>query len=331
MRKIDWDSQIGRRLKLRDLQVFSAVMQNGSMAKAAARLGVSQPAVSEVISNLEYTLGVQLLDRNPQGVKPTIYGRALFKHSLAALDELRQGIRDIEFLVDPPAGEVRIGCAESIATTLLPRIIQPFSQQHPRIILRVEQLVTPTLELLKLRERGLDTVLARLAPPGDSEIDDLNVDTLFDDHSVLATGTQSPWARCRSVELAELVNEAWILPPADSWNYMIVAEAFRLRGLDLPKARLTTYSVYLRAQLVGTGPYITALPNSLVRSNRFPLKKLPVALPYRPWPLAVITLKNRVLSSAAQLFVEHVRAFADRNEPQLAPPRPAQERNTISG
>ncbi len=85
--KIDWESQIGRRLKLRDLHVFGTVVQRGSMAKAAAHLKVSQPAVSEIISDLEHALGVRLLDRGPQGVEPTMYGRALLKGGTAAFDE----------------------------------------------------------------------------------------------------------------------------------------------------------------------------------------------------------------------------------------------------
>src|SRR5262245_44489035 len=79
--KIDWESQIGRRLKLRDLHVFSTVVQRGSMAKAARQLGVSHPAVSEVIADLESALGVKLFDRSAQGVEPTIYGDALLKRS----------------------------------------------------------------------------------------------------------------------------------------------------------------------------------------------------------------------------------------------------------
>src|SRR5215831_13057056 len=86
-RKIDWEGQLGRRLKLRDLHVFSVVVERGSMAKAAAHLGVSQPAVSEVISDLEHALGVRLLDRSPHGVEPTIYGRVLLKGGTAAFDE----------------------------------------------------------------------------------------------------------------------------------------------------------------------------------------------------------------------------------------------------
>jgi hypothetical protein len=74
--KVDWENQIGRRLKLRDLHVFFTAVQHGSMGKAAKQLGISQPAVSEVIADLEHSLGVRLLDRSPQGIEPTIYGRA---------------------------------------------------------------------------------------------------------------------------------------------------------------------------------------------------------------------------------------------------------------
>src|SRR5947209_13353162 len=107
---VDWESLIGRRLRLRDLHVFFAVVQSGSMAKAATHLRVSQPAVSKAIGALEAVLGVRLFDRSTQGVIPTMYGEALLKCGSTVFDELRQGIRTIEFLADPTSGEVRIGC-----------------------------------------------------------------------------------------------------------------------------------------------------------------------------------------------------------------------------
>ncbi len=110
--KIDWEDRIGRRLKLRDLHVYFAVVQCGSMAKAAVQLGVSQPTVSEIIADLEHTFGVRLLDRIARGVEPTIYGNALLKRGIAAFDELKQSTRDIAFLADPTVGELKIGCAE---------------------------------------------------------------------------------------------------------------------------------------------------------------------------------------------------------------------------
>ncbi len=167
LKKIDWESQIGRRLRLRDLHVFSTVVQRGSMAKAAAELGVSQPTVSEVIADLEHALGVRLFDRSRQGVEPTIYGTALLRRVKVAFDELRQGVRDIEFLTDFTAGEVRIGCPESLATTLVSPVVQQFARQYPRVAINMILLNTPTLDLPQLHDRTLDLVVARSPIPDD--------------------------------------------------------------------------------------------------------------------------------------------------------------------
>jgi DNA-binding transcriptional LysR family regulator len=310
-RKIDWENQIGRRLSLRDLHVLFTVVQRGSMAKAAAQLGVSQPAVSEVIADLEHALGVRLLDRSPQGVEPTMYGRALLKRSTVAFDELKQGIREIEFLSDPTTGELRIGCPGSLAASILPPVVQRFSQQYPRVVLHLREVVSPTREWPELRNRRFDLVLERLVKPLTPQDEDLNVEVLFCDELVVAAGSQTPWARRRKIDLAELVNEPWIVAPPNTWGDTIVAEAFRARGLDSPKVTLTTFSVHLRTHLLATGPYIAAFPRSVLNLNArwFSLKVLPVDLPVRPWPVVAVTVRNRTLNPMALRFIDEVRAF----------------------
>jgi len=100
--------RIGRRLSLRDLNLLLVVIEKRSMSKAAAELAISQPVVSKAIANMERTLGVPLLDRSPTGIEPTPYGRTIAKRGVAAFDELRQGVEDIESLLDPTAGEERL-------------------------------------------------------------------------------------------------------------------------------------------------------------------------------------------------------------------------------
>src|SRR5437660_6650086 len=78
---MQWADRIGRRIKLRDLHVLQAVIQAGSMTKAANQLAVSVQVVSKAIADLEHTVGVPLLDRIPQGIEPTAYGRALMHRS----------------------------------------------------------------------------------------------------------------------------------------------------------------------------------------------------------------------------------------------------------
>jgi len=307
VRKLDGNIQIGRRLRLRDLDLFSTVVQHGSMAKAALELGISQPAVSEVIAGLEHSVGVRLLDRSPRGVVPTAYGQALLKRSLAAFDELRQGIRDIEFLSDPTSGELRIGCSVSLAATILPTVVRRFSIQCSGVVLHVDEVPPPSKEQPVLRSRQYDFILSRLMEPlsDDPLGDDLNVEFLFDDPLVVATGTQSRWTRRRKIDLEELIGERWILTPADSWNHLRMAEAFRARGLEMPKISLLTRSVLLRARLLADGGLVTAVAKSI--ADQYAMSVLPVDLPVRSWPVVVITLKNRTLSPVAERFLEHLR------------------------
>src|SRR3954452_3595763 len=123
----DWESRIGKRVRLRDLHILFAVVQHGSMAKAGLHLGMSQSAVSQAIAALEHALQVPLLDRTRRGVELTMYGAALIQRGQAAFDELRAGVKDIESLRDPGSGEVRIACTESIAAGILPPAIERFS------------------------------------------------------------------------------------------------------------------------------------------------------------------------------------------------------------
>jgi DNA-binding transcriptional LysR family regulator len=310
VRKIDWDSQIGRRLRLRDLHVFIAVAQHGSISKAARQLEVSQPAVSEVIASLEETIGERLFDRDQRGVEPTRYGRALLQRSLVVFDELKQGIRDIELLADPTVGELRIGCVDSIASSLLPKVIEDFSARYPQVVLHVDRLVTADVELAKLRSRSLDVVLVRYLESLAKNDDDLAIETLFEDYLVIMCGTKSRFARHSKVALADLADEPWIVTPSDTANSSILADAFRRANLSGPKVFLSTYSIELRSKLVATGRYIGAFARSTMdpESER-PLKILPIELPPQRWPIVAITLKHRALNPIAQRFIEHLRSI----------------------
>src|SRR5262249_23260166 len=192
-RLVQWEQQIGRRVRLRDLFVFFTVVEYGSMAKAGAKLGVSTPSVSEAIAGLEHAVGVRLLDRTPKGVVTTPYGEALLARGRAAFDELRQGIRDIEFIADPDAGEVGIRCPESIAAGFLVPVLERFSKDHPRVRFHVAPVFQPTVEFPELLERKIDLVFARLAndPVQGRLTDELNAEVLFRDRYLVVVGEKS--------------------------------------------------------------------------------------------------------------------------------------------
>src|SRR6476619_4105122 len=154
------DERIRRQMKLQNLHVFMTVAEVGSMSRAAQRLNPVQPAISRSIAELERALGVRLLDRQRQGIKPTVYGRALLDCGAAAFDDLRRGMRNIEALADPEGGEVRIGCSPLLAASYATTIVDYISRRKPRVSF---QIVTGYAEELhdKLGDRKIDLWLAR--------------------------------------------------------------------------------------------------------------------------------------------------------------------------
>jgi DNA-binding transcriptional LysR family regulator len=197
---MDRIERVSRRLKVRDLQLFEAVVRCGSMAKAAGHMNLSQPAVSKAITELERAFGVRLLDRSMRGVEPTRYGQALLKRGTAIFDEIRHGVKEIEFLADPTAGELRVGCGEVFTAGLLPAVIERLGRQYPGIVCYVESVQTiSTLEFRELRERRVDLAVVRI--PEGFEEDDLSADILFYEHVYIVSGKQqmgppAPYRTC---------------------------------------------------------------------------------------------------------------------------------------
>jgi DNA-binding transcriptional LysR family regulator len=310
MGKLDCEHEIGRRIRLRDLHILLTVSQRGSMAQAAAQLGVSQPAVSGVIAELERTLGVPLFERSTRGVKPTVYARAMLDRSVAAFDELRQGIRTIETLADPAAGELFIGCIESVSALVLPPIVQGFMQRYRRVIVHVSRLSPSSLDVRALCDRNLDLILGPL-PPQHADDAEVTSEPLFKSRVVVAAGIHSPWARRRKLDLADLADEPWVLTPPACRIHTTIREAFSARGLNPPHVQLMSFSIPLRLSLAASGHYITAFPDSIcsLRGYRDSISILPIDLPSGSAPISIITVKGRNLNPVARRFIEHLRAF----------------------
>src|SRR5258706_3503438 len=292
------DARIGRRLKLRDLHTLQAVVSAGSMAKAAADLAVTQSAISKAIADMERTLGVVLLDRNPRGVEPTACGRILLERGATMFDELTQGLREIAFLADPASGELRIGTTEPMAP-IATAAIDRLSRRYPRVPFHVLAADTTTL-LRALRDRSLDVVVSRMTRP--TAEPDLDAEVLFHDPLVVLGGPGVPWVRRGKLALADLKDQRWILGPPDGFLMTFIIEAFRANDLEVPPATVITMSMPVRMSLLASGAFLTMLPRAVLADPAWPraVKPLPIALPATERPIGLITLKRRSLSPIAR-------------------------------
>jgi DNA-binding transcriptional LysR family regulator len=295
--------------------VLMAVVQAGSMNKAATLLNTTQSAISRSVADLEQTIGTRLLDRRPQGVEPTQYGRALLDRGAAAFGELRQGVKDIEALSDPGTGEVHIGGSLSMSEGMILTIIERLAQQYPRVGFHVRPGVLPGL-YDDLRARRIE--LGFYAHPnvvGEEDMnaeEDMNYDLLLEDELAVVAGLDNPWARRRRIKLSELLNEQWTWPQAGTAFAASVIEAFRACGLEPPRATVYADAINMRTRLAANGRFLAVVPAHVMKLpvKHLSLKVLPVKLLRTQRQTGIVTLKNRTLSPLAQRFIDTAREVA---------------------
>ena len=220
----------------------------------------------------------------------------MLSRSNAAFDELRQGVKDIEFLADPSAGEVRIGTTPPLSASFVSAVIDRLSQRYPRIVF---QVVAEGSEVYRRRPARAPRRSSDLPKIRDLSDEQLNFEFLFESPYLVAAGARNPWVGRRRIGLAELMDEAWALPPLDSPVGSFVVDAFRASGVGLPRATVVATALEMRANLLKTGRYLTILPEFWLQfPARHPfIKKLPVELPVASAPIGIVTLKNRTTKS----------------------------------
>jgi DNA-binding transcriptional LysR family regulator len=291
-------------LKLNDLHVFMAVMQAGSMNKAARLLNTTQPAVSRSIAALEQIVGARLLERTSRGVEPTESGRLLLDGGIAVFDDLRQTLTNIDVLKNPAIGSVRIGCSPLLAASYVAALIDHVSRAHPKIEFEVTLAPIETA-YRDLLDRKVDLLITRkVGPVGDHR---LVFHPLFDDTLVVIAGIKHPCAHRRRLQMADLADELWVLTPRDYVLGSEVFDALKAGGIAQPRATVITSAQDVRLSLVATGRYLTIFPASALRypTARTDVRVLPVKLGIPGVPSGMVTIKGRVLNPVVRLVMKH--------------------------
>ncbi len=302
-------SRIARRVRPRDLHILASVVEAGSIAKAAERLGISQSSVSETIANLECMSGVRLLRHGPDRVAPTAEATALLGSVPVVHDEVTQGAQESAV----QAGGLRIGCSETLASGFVPAVIERMSRDHPSVMFHVVP-VEPA-RFGQLRDHSVDLIIGRiLNPPLDR---DLAAQILFRDRFRVVAGPYSPWHRRRKIRFEELMNEPWIHNPFDTPLHDYVADGLRRQGLDFPKPTVVSQSLHVRHHLLATGGLLTLLWESTLDFTATGPAIMPLEVDLRipPRPVAAVTLKHRTPSPVAKHFIQHAWELAQAMRP----------------
>lgn len=307
-------------LKTRQLALLVHLDEERTLARAAAAAGLTQPAASKLLRQVEDALDVKLFERHARGMAPTCYGEILVRHARMALSGLGLAREEITALKSGLAGKAAIGAVLSPGSHIVPMAIARVKQRYPGIVLSIE--IEPSKQLVqRLLQGHLDMVVGRVLEAG--RADELAYEPLTEDepHVVIA-GAQHPLAGREELDLEDLIDQPWILPPEGSLLRDRLFAMFMQRGRCLPSNIVETLSLPAITSLLQQSNYLVALPEQAVQSCckagilTVLLRNLPLGL----GGFGLITRRHHNLSPSAQLLLNTLRELAEQFYP---PERPA--------
>jgi DNA-binding transcriptional LysR family regulator len=311
--------RLPRHLKMGELRVFVAVLEHRSFRKAAAVLHLTQPAITKAIAGLESTLGVKLFDRVANGVEPTVHGRSFAPRATAIFDELRRAAQDLTLVSSGAKGSLRVGTVPMPAIPFLPVAIQRLIGAHAGTFLSVvEDRETELLD--RLRKRDIDVAILRMSLIDAS--DDMQVESLFDEKLCVVAAREHALASRTRLNWPELLEERWVMPPADCYFYEHVQRTLDRLGMRMPRQMVETASIQMQFNLVlhaGLLGFGMRSQISFAPGREF-LVRLPFDLPIEGSSVAAVTLKSHEPSPLARQLIAHIRDLAIEPETPVADP-----------
>lgn len=297
-------------LKTRQLAFLVHLDDERSTARAAVAAGLTQPAASKLLHQVESELGVKLFERHSRGVAPTCYGEILIRRARLALSEIGLAREEIKAVSSGLSGRAAIGTVLSPGTHLVPMAVAQIKLRCPGIAVHVEIGSSRTL-VEKLLQGELDMVVGRLLDTARS--DELDYEPLETDepHSVIASA-QHPLASRKDLQLQELVEEPWIFPPPGSLLRERLSALFVQHGLSAPRNIVETACLPVITSLLQHSNMLVALPEEAVHSacKAGTLTVLLRKLSLNMGAYGIIVRRNNECSPAAQLMLKRLRELA---------------------
>jgi DNA-binding transcriptional LysR family regulator len=289
-------------LKLTALRALVEAVDTGSLRGAARRLGVSQPALTKMVRELEREVGAPLLERSTTGVLPTAQGKILHARAMTALHELDEAAQQIGQMGGKMVGELSVGAVPLALMMLVPEAVRTFGREFPAMMLQLrEELYVGQPDLL--RQRAVDLVVGPVPdhlPPGE-----FHVETLMPIEMAVVVGRGNP--RAKSKSLRQLQGSRWVYTSLTGHTgYAKVL--FERHGLVPPPPAAVVNSTLGLLSLISHGDCAGLMP--------LPIATHPAAAPFMevvpvregplPLTLGVMALAAGALKPAVRQFISHL-------------------------
>lgn len=297
------------RLKTRQLLLLIALDDHRNIHRAAEELHMTQPAASKQVKDLEEMLDVRLFDRLPRGMEPTMYGETMIRHARMALTSLALAHDDIVALKAGLAGQVEVGVIMTPAMSLLPRAIANVKKVAP--MLRIEAHMEASNVLLDRLQRGtLDFMIGRILEKENSA--GLVYEELTEEPACAVVRVGHPMLDTKNLQLHNIFDKAWILPPHGSILRHRFDMMFRRAGLDVPVNVVDTTALLLITALLQQTDALHVMPVDVAQyyASLNVISILPIELPCKMDAFGIIRQKDHLLSPGAELLLNAVRVAA---------------------
>ncbi len=294
-------------MKLNALQALVAAIEEGSLRGAARRIGVSQPALTKLVRELEVELSAPLLLRHSQGVRPTAQGQVLFEHAIKVVRELASATDQIQQLGGQMRGELNVAAVPVAMMLLIPETLRTFNRAFPDIRLRVsEELFVEQLQ--KLRNGLVDLVVGGI--PEGLPSGEFVAEPLMDTRMVVVARRGSRHARAR--KLAELSAARWVYT-GTSVQTGYASRLFEAHGLPAPPVGAMVNSTLALMALLGSGDLLGLMPEQIIAH---PLGKdigrVPLEEPGLSLNVGVIVRSDARISPVIRQFIAHLHRAAQQ-------------------
>jgi DNA-binding transcriptional LysR family regulator len=301
-------------MELRQLRYVVAVEEEGSFTRAAARVHVAQPAISQQIAQLERELGERLFDRSERRVRLTVAGEAFLPHARAVLEATTAARDAVESLRGELAGELTIGTIPSPAPVLMRRLGE-LQRQHPKLRLTI-RTGDPEGLATAVATGALDAAVIGVAggrlpagPGGQRLPSVLASQTIATEPLVVAVAPDHPLAQSPGIALADLRDEP-LLTLTHGRGLRTVLEAACAEAGFAPRIHAETDDLVVLADLVGHGFGVALIPRSAAERALQPLVMLPLRKPRLRREMVLVWHRHQ-LSAPAQAFLTSIAAHDD--------------------
>lgn len=296
------------RLKPRQLLLLVTIDELGNIHRAAEELGMTQPAASKLLKELESALEVSLFDRLPRGMRPTWYGEIMIRHAKMTLANFATAHDEITALKAGLSGQVAVGCIMPAGISLLPLTVARLKSHYPLLQMRVELDSSDAL-LAQLTDSKLDIAVARLFEHHDKSAFDF--EPLAEEAICVVAKRGHPLTRKRKLKLADMTALSWILPTGRVIRHRFDM-VFRGLGIDPPQNVVSTPSLPVTISLLQHADMVATVPIEVAQQYREHgmVELVPIEFPLKMDAYGIITLRNRLLSPAAQTMLKALRATA---------------------